>query len=66
MQATTPAEIAEMTASSQPLLGYYTEQCHPQLHGQTVYVQLADQPADFKRDAMPQVIIDFLLRRVHA
>jgi len=45
-----------MTASNQPLLGYYTEHCHPQLRGQTVFVQLADQSTDFKRDAMPQVI----------
>jgi len=55
VQAATPAEIAEMTASSQPVLGYYTEHCHPQLRAQTVYVQLADQSSEFKRDAMPQV-----------
>jgi len=44
-----------MTASNQALVGYYAEHCHPQLRGQAVYVQLADQSADFKRDAMPQV-----------
>jgi len=42
-----------MTASSPALVGYYTEHCHPQLRGQTVYVQLADQTTDFKRDALP-------------
>ena len=46
-----------MTASSQAVVGYYTDHCHPQLRGQTVYVQLADQTSDFKRDAMPQVFI---------
>jgi len=55
-QASPPTEIAEMTASNQAVVGYYAEHCHPQLRGQTVYVQLADQSADFKRDIMPQVI----------
>jgi len=44
-----------MTANSQAVVGYYAEHCHPQLRGQAVYVQLADQVAEFKRDAIPQV-----------
>jgi len=53
-----------MTASSPAVVGYYAEQCHPQLRAQTVYVQLADQSADFKRDAMQQVIAKNLRGRV--
>lgn len=48
-----PTDAAEMTASSQAVVGYYTEHCHPQLRGQAVYVQLADQVAEFKRDPLP-------------
>jgi len=57
------AELAaDMSSASSPaVVGYYTEHCHPQLRGQTVFVQLADQSTDFKRDAMSQVIIDFPL-----
>ena len=57
VQAPPPAELqADMTTSSPALLGYYAEQCQPpQLRGQAVYVQLTDQSADFKRDAMQQV-----------
>ena len=54
------ADMTAAAASSPAVLGYYTEQCHPQLRAQTVYVQLADQSAaDFKRDAaMQQQVID--------
>jgi len=48
-----------MTASNPALVGYYAQHCHPELRGQAVYVQLADQSADFKRDAMPQVVLTF-------